>query len=313
VSNETVRKIDSSMYRDDRIAVLMGGASAEREVSLRSGKAVLNALLSRGVNATGIDVDDSLVERLRAEGITRVFNVLHGRGGEDGQLQGLLSMLGIPCTGSGVLGSALAMDKVKSKQLWQGLGLSTPAFHLLDEYADWEAIAADCGELVVKPVHEGSSLGMTMVSGPEELKAAWEKARQFDARVMAEKRIRGREFTVCILHGEALPAIELGTDREFFDFEAKYIRDDTRYYCPADISDSEWNDLRQLSLAAFNALDCSGWGRVDVMRDEQGRFYLLEVNTAPGMTDHSLIPIAAEQLGMDFAELVLNILYGGNV
>lgn len=308
-----VRKTDSSVYRNDRIAVLMGGTSAEREISLRSGKAVLNALLGRGVNAIGIDVDDSLVERLKAEAVTRVFIALHGRGGEDGQLQGLLSMLGIPFTGSGVLGSALAMDKVRSKQVWQTLGLSTPAFHVLNEHSDWAAIASESEELVVKPAHEGSSLGMTMVSGAEALKAAWEKARQFDAQVMAEKRIRGREFTVCILHGEALPAIELGTDREFFDFEAKYIRDDTRYSCPADISDSEWNNLRQLSLSAFNALDCSGWGRVDVMRDERGVFYLLEVNTAPGMTDHSLIPIAAEQVGMDFGDLVLNILYGEDV
>jgi len=313
VSTEKLKKLDRSVYGNDRVAVLMGGNSAEREISLLSGRAVLKALESRGVNAVAIDVDASLVERLKAEGVTRVFNALHGRGGEDGQLQGLLSMIGIPCTGSGLLASALAMDKVRTKQLWQSLGLSTPKYFLLNGESDWQSIIDDCGEVVVKPVHEGSSIGMAMVNTAQQLQQAWQAATRFDAVVMAEQRIRGREFTVSILQGDVLPAIELGTDREFFDFDAKYLRDDTRYSCPAELTDEQARQLESLCLDAFNALGCSGWGRVDVMMDRDGEFYLLEVNTVPGMTDHSLVPIAAAQRGMDFGDLVLMVLYGADL
>lgn len=294
----------------ERVAVLMGGCSAEREISLLSGHAVLAALRERGINAIGIDVDENLPLQLREQDVERVFNVLHGRGGEDGQLQGMLEMMDIPYTGSGVLASALAMDKVRTKQLWACLGLPTPSGCVLDADTDWNALVHEHGELVVKPVHEGSSIGMAMVSNADALRNAWEKARQFDSAVMAEKRIKGAEFTVTILQGEVLPIIELSTDREFYDYEAKYVASDTRYICPANLSEAQREEVSELSGKAFDALGCTGWGRVDLMQDTDGSFYLLEVNTVPGMTDHSLVPIAASEAGLDFGDLVLRILYG---
>lgn len=291
-----------------RVGVIMGGTSAEREVSLKSGAAVLAALLAEGVDAVGIDAADDLVGQLQRNRIERVFNVLHGRGGEDGQLQGLLAFMKIPCTGSGVLASALSMDKVRSKYLWQRLGLDTPDFSLLSAQTHWHDVVAAFGKVVVKPVREGSSIGMSIVTTAEELKAAWQRAAAFDSEVMAERYIQGPEYTVSLLAGEVLPAIELRTTHTFYDYDAKYIANDTQYLCPAPLSEQDTQTLNTLCLQAFSALGCSGWGRVDVMRDAQGRFWLLEVNTVPGMTDHSLVPMAARASGMSFGELLLRVL-----
>lgn len=291
----------------------MGGQSAEREISLLSGHAVLSALQDAGVDAVGIDAGPDLPWQLREQEVDRVFNILHGRGGEDGQVQGLLELMGLPYTGSGVLASALAMDKVRSKQLWQFAGLPTPECAVLSEDTDWEALIGSCAEMVVKPVHEGSSIGMYMVDSAESLEKAWHAARAFDTAVMAERRIRGPEYTVAILDGEALPPIELATDREFYTYEAKYIDNDTRYRCPAELTDEENRLLSDLCLKAFDVLGCRAWGRVDVMRDPDGQFQLLEINTVPGMTDHSLVPIAARQAGMTFQDLVVRILESAEV
>lgn len=297
----------------DRVAVLMGGQSAEREISLLSGQAVLSALQGAGLNAVGIDAGADLPWQLREQEVDRVFNILHGRGGEDGQVQGLLELMGLPYTGSGVLASALAMDKVRSKQLWQFAGLPTPECAVLGEDTDWRALIAESGEMVVKPVHEGSSIGMYMVDSAETLERAWHAARAFDTAVMAERRIRGPEYTVAILDRQVLPPIQLATDREFYTYEAKYIDNDTRYQCPADLTEEENGLLSDLCLKAFDVLGCRAWGRVDVMRDPDGQFQLLEINTVPGMTDHSLVPIAARQAGMTFEELVLRILDSAEV
>src|SRR3989338_104658 len=290
------------------VAVVMGGNSAEREVSLKSGAAVLAALLESGVDAVGIDAATDLVGQLQMHKINRVFNVLHGRGGEDGKLQGLLDFMGIPYTGSGVLASALSMDKVRTKLIWQRLGLSTPAFHLLSADSDWSAIMAELKAAVVKPVREGSSIGMSIVSDAQSLQSAWKKASTYDSEVMAEQYINGSEFSVSMLAGDVLPAIELRTTHEFYDYDAKYIANDTVYLCPAPLSADETSELAELCRRAFDALGCSGWGRVDVMRDAQGSFWLLEVNTVPGMTDHSLVPMAAKARGLSFPQLLLEVL-----
>jgi D-alanine-D-alanine ligase len=291
-----------------RVGVLMGGNSAERPISLLSGNAVLEGLLRAGVDAVGIDVDCSIVENLRTQGVERVFNILHGRGGEDGQLQGLLEMLGIPYTGSGILASALAMDKIKTKQLWLSNNLPTPAYCQLTADTDWAAVVSELGELVVKPSHEGSSIGMSMVKTAEQLQGAFDKAAVYDAMVMAERRIHGKEFTVPVINGETLPAIQLSTPHEFYDFDAKYQASDTEYLCPAPLTEDKALELSQLCLAAFNVLGASGWGRIDAMQDSSGKFWLLELNTVPGMTDHSLVPLSASRHGWSFEELVLTIL-----
>jgi len=291
-----------------RVGVIMGGNSAEREVSLKSGSAVLAALLAEGVDAVGIDAAEDLVGKLQRLKIERVFNVLHGRGGEDGALQGLLEFMKIPCTGSGVLASALSMDKVRSKYLWKQLGLSTPDFQMLSGDTHWEAVVASFGVVVVKPVREGSSIGMSIVSTAADLQDAWQRAARFDSDVMAERYIKGPEYTVTLLAGEVLPAIELRTTHTFYDYDAKYIANDTQYLCPAPLSAEDTAALNALCLKAFNALGCEGWGRVDVMRDAQGKFWLLEVNTVPGMTDHSLVPMAAAASGLGFGELLLKVL-----
>lgn len=291
-----------------RVGVIMGGTSAEREVSLKSGSAVLAALLEEGVDAVGIDAAENLVDKLQSLGIERVFNVLHGRGGEDGTLQGLLKFMQIPCTGSGVLASALSMDKVRSKYIWQRLGLSTPDFRLLTAETDWSEVLAAFEKVVVKPVREGSSIGMSIVTTAAQLQEAWQRAAAFDSDVMAERYIRGPEYTVSLLAGEVLPAIELRTTHTFYDYHAKYIANDTQYLCPAPLSAEDTATLNALCLQAFNSLGCEGWGRVDVMRDEQGQFWLLEVNTVPGMTDHSLVPMAARASGLSFGELLLKVL-----
>ncbi|SDS30387.1 D-alanine-D-alanine ligase [Halopseudomonas sabulinigri] len=294
-----------------RVAVLFGGTSAERAVSLKSGAAVLEALLGAGVNAYGIDADERLAEQLIAERPDRVFIALHGRGGEDGSLQGLLESLRIPYTGSGVMASAVGMDKLVTKQIWQSLGLSTPAYAMLGGIDECAAIVEKLGTpLIIKPVHEGSSIGMAKANSLAELQDAWRGAQTYDDQALVEQWVQGAEFTVAILDGKALPAIRLRTPHNFYDYDAKYLANDTQYLCPCELPAEKEAELAELSLRAFNAVGCRGWGRVDVMQDEAGRFYLLEVNTVPGMTDHSLVPMAAKATGMSFTDLVLAILAG---
>jgi D-alanine-D-alanine ligase len=301
---------DRSRPSAGRVAVLLGGKSAEREISLLSGNAVLNGLLKQGVNAFAIDADEHLFERLLSEKIDKVFNMLHGRGGEDGTLQGLLEMMGIPYTGSGVLASALSMDKIRTKMLWSAMGLPTPRSSVLHADSDWEGLIAELGELVVKPSREGSSIGMSMVKTSADLKAAYEKASAYDTEVMAEQRIIGAEFSVPVVHGRVFPAIEMRTHHEFYDFDAKYLADDTQYLCPAPLSAEKTAEIQDICLRAFNAVGARDWGRIDVMQDQSGQFWLLELNTVPGMTGHSLVPISAAALGMSFDELVVHILDG---
>lgn len=292
-----------------KVAVVYGGISNERDVSLDSGRAVLKALQSQGVDATHFDPKDQDVTELK--NYDRVFNVLHGRGGEDGQLQGLLDWLQIPQTGSGVLASAIGMDKVRTKQLWQGCGLSTAPFAVLNKDTDWQQVVSALGlPLMVKPVHEGSSIGMSKVNTLDELPKAYEVASECGDVVMAEKWITGREFTIVIIDDEAYPVIRLqpADVSNFYDYEAKYNRNDTMYHIPCGLSEEEEKHLQELSLAAFKAVNAEGWGRVDAMQDEEGNFWLLEINTVPGMTSHSLVPMAAKARGMDFEDLCWHIL-----
>ncbi|HWV14083.1 MAG TPA: D-alanine--D-alanine ligase [Cellvibrio sp.] len=292
-----------------RVGVLLGGQSSEREISLQSGNAVVAALQEAGIEPIAIDVGANVIADIQAANIDRAFLALHGAGGEDGRIQAVLEYLQIPFTGSGVQASALAMDKLRTKQLWRGVGLSTPDFAILNAQQNWEKTLADLGgEAMVKPAHEGSSIGMARVQTAQELQAAYDNAAQYDGSVIAERLIVGSEFTVAILNGEALPPIKLETDHRFYDFNAKYIANDTRYICPCGLTAEKEDELKALALAAFNSVGCEGWGRVDVMADKQLNFYLLEVNTAPGMTSHSLVPMAAKARGLSFAELVLTIL-----
>ncbi len=292
-----------------RVAVLYGGTSAEREVSLKSGAAVLAALQGAGVDAFGIDAGADLAERLIAERPDRVFIALHGRGGEDGSLQGMLECLQIPYTGSGVMASALGMDKLRTKQVWQSIGLPTPAYAVLRDAAECAGVVEQLGTpLIIKPIHEGSSIGMAKVHSLEELQAAWEQARKYDDVALVEQWVTGAEFTVGILDRQVLPAIRLSTPHTFYDYQAKYLASDTQYQCPCGLSEEREAELADLCLRAFDAVGCRGWGRVDVMQDTDGSFYLLEVNTAPGMTDHSLVPMAAAAAGLNFTDLVLAIL-----
>ncbi|WP_341806384.1 D-alanine--D-alanine ligase [Pseudomaricurvus alcaniphilus] len=291
-----------------RVAVLYGGTSAEREVSLKSGSEVCAALRGEGVDTILIDVDANIIERLQAEQLDRVFIALHGAGGEDGRIQALLEFFNLPYTGSGVQASALAMDKWRSKLVFSAAGISTPDYRVL-QADNLAAVVAELGpQLMVKPAHEGSSIGMSKVSSLEQLQSAFVEASKFDSSVFAERLITGAEYTVALLNGRALPAIKLETDHQFYDYDAKYLADDTRYLCPCGLSASDEAQLQALALQAFELLGCSGWGRADFMADEQGRFYLLEVNTVPGMTDHSLVPMAARASGLSFAELCLEIL-----
>ena len=292
-----------------RVAVIYGGNSNERSVSLDSGAAVLQALQNQGVDATHFDPKHQDITELRQ--YDRVFNVLHGRGGEDGLLQGVLQWFDIPQTGSGILASALGMDKVRTKQLWQGCGLSTAPFSLLTADTDWQQVVNMLGlPLIIKPVHEGSSIGMTKVNNLDELPAAYATAVQCGDVVMAERWITGREFTIVIIDDEAYPVIRLepADITNFYDFEAKYNRNDTSYYIPCGLSAADEKHLQDLSLSAFRAVDAKGWGRIDAMQDEAGNFWLLEINTVPGMTSHSLVPMAAKARGMDFESLCWHIL-----
>lgn len=292
-----------------RVAVLYGGKSAEREVSLKSGAAVIGALTEAGVDVVAIDVGDDLLARLQSEKIDRAFIILHGRGGEDGSMQGLLECLGIPYTGSGILASALAMDKLRTKQVWQSLGIPTPRHAVLASESDCLRASTELGfPLIVKPAHEGSSIGMAKVNSEQELVAAWREAAKYDSQVLVEQWIHGPEFTIAVLRGQVLPPIALGTPHVFYDYDAKYIANDTQYRIPCGLDSAKEQELIDLTARACDAIGIEGWGRLDVMQDEQGRFWLLEVNTAPGMTDHSLVPMAARAAGLDFQQLVLAIL-----
>lgn len=291
-----------------KVAVLMGGDSAEREVSLNSGAAVLSALQRCGVDAHGIDVGADLPSRLVDKDFDRAFIILHGRGGEDGVMQGALDRIGMPYTGSGVLGSALSMDKYRTKALWRGLGLPTPEAVLISQHSELAAADGLGYPLIIKPSREGSSIGMAKVESREALEQAWEMASRYDGMVLAERWIEGREYTTAVLGDEALPLIRLETPHSFYDYEAKYHADTTSYHCPCGLSADQEAELQALCLRAFETVGASGWGRVDLMLDEQDRPWLIEVNTVPGMTDHSLVPMSAKVAGIDFDQLVLRIL-----
>jgi D-alanine-D-alanine ligase len=292
-----------------KVAVLMGGRSAERAVSLKSGGRVLAALKDKGVNAHAFDPAERAMSALVEEHFDRAFVILHGRFGEDGTVQGALELLGVPYTGSGVLASALAMDKWHAKLVWQACGIPTPRAELLARDSDWQALATRLGlPLMVKPANEGSSIGMTKVKTPRELAEAYTLAANYDAVVIAESFVEGVELTAGILGEQPLPLIKLETPREFYDYEAKYQADDTRYLIPCGLPPDAERIVQDEALFAFKALGCSGWGRVDLMLDRSGKPYFLEVNTSPGMTDHSLVPMAARHAGMSFEDLCLKIL-----
>lgn len=296
-------------YDFGRVGVLMGGWAGEREVSLVSGAAVLQGLQEAGVDAVGVDVDRGIGQVLKQEGFDRVFNVVHGPGGEDGVLQGILEALEIPYTGCGVMASALSMDKLMTKRLWSAAGISTPGFEVLTADTDFDAVIERLGlPLMVKPACEGSSLGMSKVSKPEELEPAYELAAGMTGEAFAEQWVHGREFTAGILKGKSLPLIELKTHHEFYDYDAKYLADDTQYICPCDLDEADEKAIREKALEAFEVLNGRHWGRVDVLCDEQGKAWFIELNTVPGMTSHSLIPMAAKVNGLGFSELVCEIL-----
>jgi len=293
-----------------RVAVLMGGTSSEREVSLDSGRNCLEALQRRGVTAYAVDGIPALVQELAAKRCDRVFNILHGHhgGGEDGVLQGLLDAFGIPYTGSDVLGSALSMDKIRTKQVWLSLGLPTPRYARLARHHDVSALAQALGlPVIVKPACEGSSVGVSRVFNESDLPHAVALAARYEGDLLMEQMIVGEEYTVGILGEQALPTIRIVPAGEYYDYHAKYVAEDTQYICPGLTGTAE-TDMQSAALAAFRAAGCSGWGRVDVMRDRQGSNFLLEVNTAPGMTSHSLVPKAARAIGIEFDELVWRVL-----
>lgn len=290
-----------------KVAVLLGGTSAEREVSLNSGSRVLAALRGQGIDAHGFDPAERALVELKA--FDRAFIALHGRHGEDGTIQGALELLGIPYTGSGVLASALAMDKFRSKLLWQAAGLPVPEYAVLDADSDFADVEEELGlPLFVKPAREGSSIGITKVMARGELAAAYAAAARHDPLVLAERGVMGGEYTVGILGDEALPIIKIEPATEFYDYEAKYLRDDTRYLCPCGLAPALERRIRSEALEAFRILGGRGWGRVDFLMDEEGRHYFLEANTSPGMTDHSLVPMAARTAGLDYPALVRRVL-----
>lgn len=297
-----------------KVGVLLGGRSAEREVSLKSGNAVLTALRKRGIDAHPFDTGAQGLDALMAQHFDRVFIALHGRFGEDGTMQGALELMGVPYTGSGVMASALGMDKWRTKMLWQSAGIPTPKYALLDETTDLGAVAESLGfPIFVKPAREGSSIGMSKVNSLDELKNAYQLAVKYDATVLAEQFIEGSEFTAAILGDMALPLIRLETPRTFYDYEAKYLLDSTTYLCPCGLPEEQEKQIQAQALKAFQLLGCSGWGRADVMLDKNGAPYFLEINTSPGMTDHSLVPMAARQAGLSFEDLVIRILEQAHV
>ena len=297
------------MSQFGKVAVLIGGVSAEREVSLKSGMAVLDGLLENGIDAHAVDANPENIGSLLDQGFDRAFIVLHGRWGEDGVVQGALQAIGLPYTGSGVLGCALAMDKVRSKQVWQALGLPTAAYRVLRSEADLDGLVEELGlPLFLKPAKEGSSVGIGKVSEAQDLLDVYQQAAKVGDDVLAEQFISGAELTVGVLNNQALPIVRMSTDNEFYDYEAKYLSETTQYFCPSGLSAQLESQIQSLALQAFDALGCDVWGRVDVMLDENEQPLLLEVNTVPGMTDHSLVPMAAKQIGLSFADLVEAIL-----
>jgi len=293
-----------------KVAVLLGGDSSEREISLMSGNAVLAALVRRGVDAHAFDPRDTPVQNLVSGGFDRVWIALHGPGGEDGLMQGALEWLGVPYTGSGVLASALTMDKLKTKRVVVGAGYAAPDYAVLSSPADLQDALARIGlPMMVKPASQGSSVGITKVKTAAQLAPAYAEARAIDPIVFAERFVSGHEYTVGILQSEGLPSIRIQPATEFYDYEAKYFRNDTQYHCPSGLDPAAEAELQAAALAAFKVTDCAGWGRVDFMRDpDSGKFYFIEINTTPGMTDHSLVPMAARQSGIDFDELVWRVL-----
>lgn len=300
----------------EKVAVLLGGTSAERDVSLNSGAAVLAGLREGGVDAQAIDPRDVDVTQLKVMGFDKVFIALHGRGGEDGTLQGLLDLIGLPYTGSGVMASAISMDKLRSKLLWQGAGLPVAPWVALTRDAFEAGLSDDVNQriadlglpVIIKPSREGSSVGMSRVTQKSDLQAALALAFQHDDDVLIEKWLSGPEFTVALLGEEILPAIRIQPAGIFYDYEAKYLSDETKYFCPCGLESDQLKQVEALVLKAWQALGCHGWGRIDVMQDSDGGFYLLEANTSPGMTSHSLVPMAARQAGLSFSQLVVRIL-----
>ena len=294
-----------------RVAVLYGGTSSEREISLLTGAAIIQALELLGIETVAIDIKENALEAIAKANVDRAFIALHGPGGEDGTLQGALEYLKIPYTGSGVMASALAMDKLRCKQLWKGIGLATTDFAALHQSTDWQATMNQLGgSVVVKPVCEGSSVGMSVAKSAQQLEQAWQLAAQYDAKVLAEPQLTGDEYTVAILDGKALPSIRIQANATFYDYEAKYHSDKTEYFCPSGLDAEREQELAQLSINAFDSIDGRGWGRVDVMTDKNGNFNLLEVNTVPGMTSHSLVPMAGLAAGLKFEDIVRAILKG---
>lgn len=307
-STNDALNLDAIVTVSGRVGVLMGGQSAEREISLKSGEMIFQALTNVGVDAVKLVWDDNLEKTLNADSFERIFIALHGRGGEDGQVQGLLGLRGIPYTGSGVLGSALAMDKVRSKQIWQSAKIPTPEFEFISRETGVKLPPDIKFPVMVKPAHEGSSIGIAKVSDRTELDDAIENAMVYDDLVLIERFVDGSEYTLSILNDQTLPIIRLETANEFYDYDAKYLSDDTRYHCPAGLEQQSEAEYAALGLRAFQLLGASGWGRVDfILNDEIGP-QLIEVNTVPGMTDHSLVPMAAAAAGIDFEQLVLRIL-----
>ena len=292
-----------------RVAVLLGGDSSEREISLLTGNAVLGALQNRGVDAQAFDPREQELASLLAGGFDRVWIALHGPGGEDGTLQGALEYRGVPYTGSGVMGSAIGMDKLRTKRLAQAIGVATPDYVVLRGPQDFDTAIERLGTpMIVKPATQGSSVGMSKVEREADLPAAYQAAAALEASVFAEPWVTGKEYTVAVLQGRALPSIRIETPQKFYDYQAKYFRDDTRYFCPSGLSSQAEQHLANLALAAFDAIGASGWGRADFMSDETGRPLLLEVNTIPGMTSHSLVPMAARAVEIDFQELAWRVL-----
>ena len=298
---------DSAKY--GKVAVLMGGEAGEREISLKSGSAVLGALQKNNVNAYGIDVDATIFNRLMDEKFDRAFVALHGCGGEDGVIQGGLEMIKMPYTGSGVMASSICMNKLMTKKIWAAENISTPDYIYLDDSSSYDSVSAKLGDVfIVKPSRDGSSLGIHKVSGVEEFNHAVKDAKQFQGQLMAEQWINGEEYTVGILNGQPLPVIKLQTPHDFYDYQAKYEANDTQYILPCGLAQNQESKLQQEALNAFNSTHASGWGRVDVMLDRDQQPWFLEINTVPGMTDHSLVPMAAAHVGINFEQLVLNIL-----
>ncbi len=297
-----------------KVAVLCGGRSAERDVSLNSGAAVLAALLKQGVDAHAFDPATNNLQAIAEQGYDRAFIALHGRYGEDGTVQGALELLNVPYTGSGVMASALGMDKWRSKLVWQAAGLPIPDYQLLNANMDSTAVVKKLGlPLFVKPANEGSSVGISKVKTADQVFSAYQQAARYDELVLAESFIGGGEYTVAILGDQALPVIKIEPANEFYDYEAKYLRNDTRYLCPSGLSAAQEAEMQQLAKQAFMLIGGQGWGRVDFLCDQQNRMYVLEANTSPGMTDHSLVPMAARQAGINFEQLVIKILESAHV